>query len=191
LKAFKDAEKVWIDSCLTISLKRRKQAYDMATVLLDSGLFNKKVGRSQLREQIMRFYNGPSTPGESYTTPEEKWLDEQEKTAHDAMVSKNIMEYRDKAVCWLIAKGKSYGKDFTADTAVSVADEIAYKEEVSRRADPVLVDNWHDFYGNNCDGPCKGWNGVGHRCQCGNRRVSWTQDYGHTFEHPAVVAEAY
>lgn len=35
-----------------------------------------------------------------------------------------------------------------------------------------------DFYGNNCydcdnDDECKGWDGVSHRCKCGNRRIEW------------------
>lgn len=43
---------------------------------------------------------------------------------------------------------------------------------------------WHDFCGNNCEGPCRGWDGVSRRCDCGNRRVCWA-DEAHSY------AEAY
>jgi len=46
-----------------------------------------------------------------------------------------------------------------------------------------------DFDGNNCD-DCVGWDGRSRRCECGNRRVSWTSsknDDG-TFE---AIAEAW
>ena len=49
------------------------------------------------------------------------------------------------------------------------------QEEIYER----LVDNklesaeWFDFEGQNCEGPCEGWDGIDRRCQCGNRRVTW------------------
>ena len=38
---------------------------------------------------------------------------------------------------------------------------------------------WHDFDGQNCDGPCRGWDGESRRCDCGNRRVCWVEEDGH------------
>ena len=42
-----------------------------------------------------------------------------------------------------------------------------------------------EFDGMNCndrmdpdDPPCTGWDGKSHRCECGNRRVSWTVEDG-------------
>ncbi len=34
---------------------------------------------------------------------------------------------------------------------------------------------WYDFEGDRsgCDENCRGWDGVSHRCDCGNRRVAW------------------
>lgn len=127
----------------------------------------------------------------AFKAAEKVWLKEQEKTAHDAMAQSHMVPYRDKAVCWLIAKGKSYRVDFTADNAVDVAEQIAYHEEVARRQDLTNGPTWHDFELQNCDGSCLGWNGIDHRCQCGNRRVSWRQSRAHTFENPLIFAEAY
>ena len=33
-----------------------------------------------------------------------------------------------------------------------------------------------DFDGQNCSGPCSGWDGESNRCECGNRRVDWSWD---------------
>ena len=40
-----------------------------------------------------------------------------------------------------------------------------------------------EFDGFNCNDvgdpdaePCPGWDGISHRCECGNRRVSWEQE---------------
>lgn len=47
-----------------------------------------------------------------------------------------------------------------------------------------------DFYGKNCEDPCQGWDGMSRRCECGNRRVSWTveKDSDGNF---SATAEAY
>lgn len=188
LAAFKTTEKAWINEQLTEILTRRKQACDLVKGLEASGLFRLKVGRTAFSTKAMEFYNGACTPGETYTTPEEKWLDEQEKQSHDETVKQSQIAYRDKAVCWLIARGKRYGHDFTVEGAIGLAEQIAFEEAVARQK---TIWMWHGFEGQNCDGPCDGWNGVDQRCQCGNRRVSWTQGDGHTFEHPSVYGEAY
>lgn len=189
LQAFKADEKVWIDMQLSLILTRRKSALDMVVVLEKSGLFNKNVGRRALVTTVMEFYNGGSTPGESYIRNEEAWLDEQEKAAHDTAVEQRTTAYRDRAICWLIAKGKRYGEDFTVESAVRMAEQIAYDEEVARSQGPEGSEFWHNFDGNNCDS-CIGWDGRSHRCNCGNRRVSWSQSAGHTFENPSIYGEA-
>ena len=192
LAAFKAAEKAWINEQLTAILTRRAEAFEMVRGLEKSGFFRLKVGRTALATKVMEFYNGASTPGERYTAPEERWLAEQERMTHDEAVQKNVMAYRDKAVCWLIARAKRYGHDFTAEGAIGFAEQIAFEEEVARAKGPEgMAHFWHTFEGQNCEGPCLGWNGIDRRCQCGNRRVSWTQAEGHTFERPSIYAEAY
>lgn len=188
LHAFKAAEKAWIDARRSEILIRRHEACELVRHLENSGFFSKKVGRLVFSTKVMEFYNGQRTPGESYTAPEEKWLDDQERKAHDEMVTQNIAAYRDKAICWLIDKGYKYGVDFNSEDAVDVSDQLAFDEEVSIRKGPEGGPTWYDFDGNNCDRPCLGWNGVDHRCQCGNRRVSWVQDECHTFERPVIRA---
>ena len=191
LKAFKDAEKVWLQDQYAIRRASQDAAQAVIKAVIDTGLFHRKVGRSSLYDTIMKFYNRPNMAGEMYTTPEENWLKDTEKAEHDTTAQKAQLAYRDKAILWLIGKGKPYGIAFTAENAVALAEHIAYEEEVSRAQGPGNASVWYDFEGKNCDEPCRGWNGVSHRCACGNRRVSWTQGMGHTFESPSVYAEAY
>lgn len=93
-----------------------------------------------------------------------------------------------EAVAYLSARGKVAGTDYELPNAVSVANDLAFEEEVAKRK---ASGGSFDFNGQNCDGPCEGWDGEDRRCQCGNRRVSWTTGYGHSFKTPSVEAEAY
>lgn len=110
------------------------------------------------------------------------------KAKADKAEAEESVKLRDRAIAWLLAKGKKLGEEFTSENAVQVADSIAYTEEVARRSEECGFIN---FSGQNCDGPCEGWDGKSHRCDCGNRRVDWTQGWNHSFEHPDIEAEAY
>jgi hypothetical protein len=112
----------------------------------------------------------------------------EEKTKADKAAAEEAVKLRDRAIAWLLAKGKKLGEEFTSENAVQVADSIAYTEEVARRSEEC---GFIRFSGQNCDGPCEGWDGKSHRCDCGNRRVDWTQGWNHSFEHPDIEAEAY
>ncbi len=93
-------------------------------------------------------------------------------------------ELRDRAVMWLLAHGRIYGVDFTADTASEVALKIAAQAVITRQ-----TGCWNNFSGQTCEEPCRGWDGESSRCDCGNRRVSWMIDG--TFEEPHVWGEAW
>lgn len=103
--------------------------------------------------------------------------------AKDAAAQTLIAE----ATLWLTAKGKVLGVDFTGAGAVERADEIAFSEEVDRMR---AAGGPFSFSGEDYCESCDGWDGESHRCNCGNRRVSWTTGYGHSFKAPYVVAEA-
>lgn len=97
-------------------------------------------------------------------------------------------QLENEAVIWLLARGKEIGKDFAVADAVAVANEIAYNEEIERKAN---ADEMYSFGGDDyCEG-CSGWDGKSHRCSCGNRRMSWVQGDSHTFKNPYIYAEAY
>lgn len=99
-------------------------------------------------------------------------------------------EYRNEAIAWLQSQGKILGTDFTAEGAIEKANDLAYDQEVKRNIES-LDGGFTGFDGQNCDGPCDGWNGVDRRCDCGNRRVYWNAGDTHSFKNPYVYAEAY
>jgi len=96
-----------------------------------------------------------------------------------------------EAANWLLERGRKLGADFAYEDALETANDIAFYEEVARREEAGKAGEWYEFEGHNCDGNCDGWDGYSHRCQCGNRRVSWQMGYEHSFKNPIVYAEAH
>lgn len=95
-----------------------------------------------------------------------------------------------EAIAYCIANGRIFGSDgFTVDSAIAIANDIAFNKEVKRREDEI-GDGYTAFSGQNCEDECDGWNPKDRRCQCGNRRVSWTEDYS-DFKNMSIYAEAY
>jgi hypothetical protein len=96
-----------------------------------------------------------------------------------------------EAVAWLQGKGKKLGEDFTISQALEYANEIAFDEwagEQAKSGNPI------DFSGSDYCENCSGWIPGSHRCECGNRRVSWSTEWSsHSFKTPGegVYAEAY
>ena len=74
-------------------------------------------------------------------------------------------------------------------SATDAANEHAYDAEVTRLRTSGQV--FFDFDGDDSCENCSGWNGEDRRCDCGNRRDSWTSSYGHSFVNPSVYAEAW
>jgi hypothetical protein len=71
--------------------------------------------------------------------------------------------------------GEGGGVNFPGPNATHT-EVAAWK---ARHAPPK--EEWHDFAGKNCTRPCRGWDGKDGRCDCGNRRVYWTDDDGHRY----------
>jgi hypothetical protein len=90
------------------------------------------------------------------------------------------------AVKWLLERGLVLGADFDVGNALDIANDKAAEEWKA-----AVEVRWHSFGGDdNCEN-CSGWDGVSHRCDCGNRRVYWERDESHTFEKPSFNATAY
>ncbi len=134
------------------------------------------------------------------TVSEEESLRTDDKEKEKKLESINKIAYRDKAVNFCISHGKKYGEDFTAETAIGLAEDIAFDLEVEKRRKDLKISNtFIDFNGNNCGdswisgdyAPCAGWDGESRRCDCGNRRVGWEKVDGFNFEDPHIYAEAW
>lgn len=90
------------------------------------------------------------------------------------------------AGAFLSARGKVVGVDYEPHSAIEVANEIAAEEAIAaQKKDGGFVSFGGD---DNCEG-CSGWDMSSHRCECGNRRVSWESDGD--FESMHVYAQAY
>lgn len=99
-------------------------------------------------------------------------------------------KYLTDAISYLISKGKKIGDDFTTENAVDVANEVAYEEEVEKNKELGRCGHLFEFSGSDYCENCGGWDGNSHRCECGNRRVCWT-NYDFDFRKPYIYAEAY
>jgi len=108
-------------------------------------------------------------------------LAEQTKNANSAAI-----KVRDEAIAFLLERGKKFGQDFTSESAFYDAREVKFEE---LKAAATKDEKWHSFNGQNCDGPCKGWDGLSRRCECGNRRVDWTSEGD--FSDMYIYGEAY
>lgn len=95
-----------------------------------------------------------------------------------------------RAIQFLIERGKVINSDFIPSTAIEAATNIAYAEEITR-LEAEMGDGYIAFNGDdNCE-DCRGWDGKDRRCECGNRRVSWSMGYESDFENMYVYAEAW
>ncbi len=118
-----------------------------------------------------------------------------EKAAKEAAVEKAKQIENEKAqllneaIAFCLNNGGLFGKDFTAETAISTANDIAFKLAVKKR-EIQIGDGYIGFSGKNCEDECDGWNPSNRRCQCGNRRVSWSYDYS-DFRNMEIYAEAW
>jgi hypothetical protein len=55
-----------------------------------------------------------------------------------------------------------------------MTDEEFNRQVAERVAELERTGGFTDFSGQNCEQPCLGWDGKSRRCDCGNRRVTWT-----------------
>lgn len=113
----------------------------------------------------------------------EEWLTKREAADREKAEASERLAKVTRAVSYLIAEGKKIGEDFTVENAIERANAIAADKECA--AAPQF---YEDFSGKNCE-DCSGWTKGNHRCDCGNRRVSFSS-YG-DFESMTVYPEAY
>ena len=142
---------------------------------------------------LVRLQNAIAKPGEIENRIQ--WAREQEEAQQKAKLEKAKEETiaiakaqkLDRAIAYLLRRGKVFGQDFNAGSALPVADQVAFKEAIAER---MAKDEFVGFDGSdNCDEDCQGWDGESHRCTCGNRRVEWY--YDGDFEDMTLYATAY
>ena len=113
---------------------------------------------------------------------------EQEARQKELEAKKN--QTLNEAIQYCIENGRKFGQDVTLENAISTANNIAFEKEVAKR-EAEIGDDYIGFDGQNCEDECAGWNPADHRCECGNRRVSWTDGWSSDFRDMSIYAEAY
>jgi len=172
--------------------KRREGQRQQARQLLEA-IYGKGSRQVKYFEKEMPSYG----PAHSFVLEIENPVKEarKRKEALDKATQKEAEAKRltQEAANWLLERGRKLGADFAYEDAQQTANDIAFYEEVARREEAGKNGQWYEFDGDdNCEGEdCAGWDGHSHRCQCGSRRVSWQQGYGHSFKDVKIYAEAY
>ena len=99
----------------------------------------------------------------------------------------------EKAIVWLTEYGQTLGVDFTINGAISLANGIAFKEEVEIRIQEIKrSERFIQFQGDeNCEDNCRGWNGKSNRCECGSHKVKWeSNNFDDFFLNPSIFGQA-
>ncbi len=91
-----------------------------------------------------------------------------------------------RAIQYCLNHGKTMADISNPDAALYIASQIHRDSLIAEATDG---EGFQDFSGDdNCEG-CAGWDGASHRCECGNRRVSW--EYEGNFENGYIRGVAY
>lgn len=108
----------------------------------------------------------------------------------ETKIVESKLKYKQDALIWLQNNYPEYllGKDYSLDCVEEFAEECAKSEEIRKIMEK---EEFIKFNGDDYCEDCLGWDGLSHRCQCGNRRVSWVTGDSHRFDEPNVYAEAY
>jgi hypothetical protein len=139
-----------------------------------NALFTRLMYATRKPDEILNVVNNRINREKTEREKEER--ERKEKERADALKIKT-----ERAVNFLIQRGKVLGRDFSIENAIDVANNIRYNEEVAAKTKEMEeLGDVIDFVGMNCD-DCPGWNGVDRRCACGNRRVYW-ESYDSDFE---------
>ncbi len=99
-------------------------------------------------------------------------------------------ELINQAIKYCLDNGRQFGDGLSVENAIQIANDIAFNKEV-KRCEAQAGDEYIDFEGQNCEDPCAGWNPSERRCQCGNRRVSWEENWNADFRNMSIYPAAY
>lgn len=186
------------------SAVRAKELYDGIKALVDegfkhvpnySGTKTQQTKARSAQEVLNRLYSEMQVHSRLKATYATRDRMEQEAVAKKA--AEQLKQQREDemsqllndAVKYLLEHGKQVGTDFKVENAIAAANNLAFELEVTRRE--AEADGPIDFSGDdNCE-DCSGWTPGDRRCECGNRRVGWTEGWGHSFKSPSIYAEAY
>ena len=137
-----------------------------------------------------RKYNSVISTYETRERMEAEKIKKAEQEARQKELEAKKNQTLNEAIQYCIENGRKFGQDVTLENAISTANNIAFEKEVAKR-EAEIGDGYIGFDGQNCEDECAGWNPADRRCECGNRRVSWTEGWSSDFRDMTIYAEAY
>jgi hypothetical protein len=129
----------------------------------------------------------------TYKTRERMEKEKEEKAKAEAREKEQDAkkaEMINQAITYCLYEGRTFGDGLSVENAIQIANDIAFEKEVTIR-EAEIGDEYIDFEGQNCEDECAGWKPQHRRCECGNRRVDWTQSWSSDFRDMNIYAEAY
>jgi hypothetical protein len=148
---------------------------------------------NEVMERLLTASRSESNVKSTYEHRERMVKEKEEKEKLEAFkkeIEVKQSELLNQAIAYCLENGRTFGDGLSVENAIQVANDIAFQKEVARK-EAEIGDGYIGFDGQNCEDECAGWNPNHHRCQCGNRRVSWTEGWSSDFRNMDIYAEAY
>lgn len=174
-------------------LKKANKQFPVSSFGMSKSKLEKEQSLQKTYERLQTASWSYNNIKSTYETRERMIKEKEEKAQKEQAnieLNQRKVETLNKAIKFLLENGKIFGEEFTTENAHSVANELAFQLEINRR-EAQIGKEYIDFSGQNCKEECAGWNPSERRCQCGNRRVTWTEGYYSTFENMEIYAEAW
>ena len=144
----------------------------------------------QRLESAADTYNRIKASYESRERMEQEKLKREKAAEFQKKLKEQEASMVNQAIKYCLDNGRQFGVDLTIENAISLANNIAFSNEIKKR-EAVIGDDHISFEGQNCLDECAGWNPKSNRCECGNRRVSWQEGYSSDFRSMDIHACAY
>jgi len=191
-KEFEDKAKAYLETFNQL-LKDANKDFPGRTFGLTKSKLEKLKTPNEVYDRLLSasrsLYNTQST----YLTRERLQKEKEDREKQAELIKQREAEKNtlaNEAIAYCLSHGRQFGDGLSIETAISIANDIAFNIEVKKR-ESEIGDDYIDFDGQNCEDECNGWNPKDHRCECGNRRVSWSDDYTSSFKDMSIHAEAY
>jgi hypothetical protein len=192
-KEYEDKAKSYLEKFSQL-LKEANKDFPGRTFGLTKSKLEKLKSPNEVYDRLLSASRSVYNTQSTYSTRERFQKEKEEKEKQAELLKQRELEKSNlvnEAIAYCISHGRIFGKDgFDVNSAISIANDIAFQIEKKKRESEIGED-YIDFSGQNCEDECSGWNPQYHRCECGNRRVSWTDGYDSTFKNMSIYAEAY
>jgi hypothetical protein len=192
-KEYEDKAKSYLEKLNEI-LKEANREFPGRTFGLTKSKLEKLKSPNEVYDRLLSasrsLYNVQST----YSTRERIQKDKEDNEKQTELLKQRELEksnLANEAIAYCLENGRTFGDGLSIETAISIANDIAFNIAIKNIESQIGENEYIDFSGQNCEDPCNGWNPKDHRCECGNRRVSWTDGYSSSFKDMTIYAEAY